>query len=117
MAVTNEGIKTFTAGEDLAVHRRVKKSGDTVVYADAGEDYIAITEDAASSGDPVACRLKNVSGTVKVVCAGAVAVNSDLYGAADGKVDDAVSGTAQFYSITEAGSGDGSIIEALPINT
>ena len=110
----NEGIRTFTAGEALAARRRVKKSSATVIYSDEGEDYIGVTEAAVASGEQVAVKLKNVSGTFEVVAAGAFAVNTFLYPAADGKVDDAVAGPPQFYSL-EAASGDGSRVEALPI--
>jgi hypothetical protein len=70
----NEGIRTFLAGEDLEARRRVKiKSATTttppeVVYADAGEDYIGVTEYAVESGDPIACRLNTYPGTLEIEC-------------------------------------------------
>jgi hypothetical protein len=85
------GIKTLTAGEALAAYRRVKLSSNTVVYSDAGENFIGITEDAAANGAGVAVGLLG-GRTFKCVAAGAVTAGADIYGAADGKVDDAVVG-------------------------
>lgn len=105
--------KTFTATEALERFRRVKLtsgSGTAVEYADAGEAFIGVTEAAAALGDPVTVRLKGDYGTFRMVAAGAVVVGSTIYGAADGKVDDAVSGTA-IGTALEAASGNGSVIE------
>ena len=112
----NEGKRTFTAGEALANKRRVKiKSGTTtspieVEYADAGEQHIGITEYAVASGELVAIKLRTSEGTQEVTAAGAFAIGATLYGAADGKVDDASSGTAVSIAI-EAATADGDIVE------
>ena len=113
MSQYNTGFKAFTAGEDLAARCRVKKSSSTVVYADAGEDFIGVTENAVDSGDVVTVKLKNVSGTFKVQAAGTFSANALLYGAADGKVDDTVAGEAQFFAL-EAATASTDIVEALP---
>lgn len=107
----NEGIKTFTAGEALAARRRVKiESGTTttppeVVYADAGEDFIGVTEYAVADGDKVAVKMNSAPGTFECECtiSSAIARGTVLYGAADGKVSDASSGTAQGIAM-EAGA-------------
>jgi len=118
----NEGSRTFTAAADLEGRRRVKlKSGTTttppeVVYAGAGEDYIGITEYAVKSGEPVAIRLKNDSGTFEVEChiKTAIAVGTGLYGAADGRVtDDNASGSVQMIALQAAGASN-EHIECLP---
>jgi len=113
MSQYNTGFKAFTSGEALATRCRVKKSGATVVYAGAGEDFIGVTEHACASGEVVTVKLKNVSGTFKVVASEAFAVNTVLYGAASGKVADTESGSAQFYSLEAAGA-NGDVVEALP---
>lgn len=114
MAETNDGIRTFTAGEALEAHRRVKlTAANTVSYADAGEAHIGITTDGCASGDLVSVKLKNHPGTVKVTAAGAITVNADVYGAADGKVSTTLSGAVVFIALAAA-SGDGSVIEAMP---
>lgn len=108
----NDGVKTFKAGEALEAHRRVKiESGTTttppeVVYSDAGEAYIGVTECAVADTEDVAVRLKNCSGTVEIECtvSSAIARGDALYGAADGKVSDAVSGTAQGTAMQAAGA-------------
>ena len=107
-----EGSKTFKAGEDLEAKRRVKiESGTTndppeVAYADAGEDFIGVTEYAVDDGDMVAVKLNSAPGTFEVECVidSAIARGTVLYGAADGKVSDAVSGTAQGISMEAAGA-------------
>ena len=111
----NEGVKTFKAGEDLESKRRVKiESGTTndppeVVYADADEDFIGVTEYAVDDGDMVAVRLKNSPGTFEVECtvSTAIARGTALYGAADGKLsDNSNSGayTQQATSLVAAGA-------------
>ena len=119
----NEGIKTFKAGEDLEAKRRVKVEGGTtndppeVVYADAGEDYIGVTEYAVDDGDPVAVKMNNGPGTFEIECTidSAIARGTVLYGAADGKVSDASSGTAQGIAL-EAPSADNQHIEVAAWN-
>jgi len=110
-------FKTFTAGEALEAERRVKLSAaKTVSYADAGEAAIGVTRDAVASGALVAVKLiAGGVGTFKVTAAGTFAVNATLYGAADGKVDDAVSGGAQFKAL-EAATADGGKVEALAMS-
>jgi len=114
----NEGIKTFVAGEDLEAKRRVKVENATtndppeVVYADAGEDFIGVTEYAVDDGDDVAVKMNSAPGTFEVECTidSAIARGTVLYGAADGKVSDASSGTAQGISL-EAAATDGDHLE------
>ncbi len=99
----NDGIATFKAGEALEAKRRVKvESGTTndppeVVYADAGEDYIGVTEYAVADGDMVAVKMCNAPGVFEVECLvdSAIARGAVLYGANDGRMSDASSGSAQ----------------------
>lgn len=114
----NPGSPTFTAGEALANKRRVKiKNGTTksppeVEYADAGEQHIGVTEYAVASGALVAIKLRNADGTHEIAAAGAFDVDATLYGAADGKVDDATSGSAIGKAV-EAALADGDIVETV----
>jgi len=116
-------IKTFYAGEALAAKRRVKIDTSSpatttdppeVVYADAGEDFIGVTEYAAASGALVAVKLINAPGTFEICCdiGSAIARGTVLYGAADGKISDTSSGSAQGIAL-QAGATDGDIIECL----
>ncbi|WP_319406174.1 DUF2190 family protein [uncultured Desulfosarcina sp.] len=117
-----ESPKTFKAGEALEAKRRVKiESGTTsdppeVVHAGAGEAYIGVTEYAVADGEPVAVKLKNDSGTFEVECAigTAIARGTALFGAAEGKVSDTTSGSAQFTSMQAAGASN-EHIECLPV--
>jgi len=97
-------IKTFTAGEALGAHRRVKidsaaSTADPaeVIYADAGEDFIGVTEFAAADGIPIAVKMCTGPGTFEIVATvdSSIALGTVLYGSADGEVSDASSGTAQ----------------------
>jgi len=109
----NNGIATFKAGEDLEAKRRVKiESGTTndppeIVYADAGEDFIGVTEYAVADGDMVAVKMNNAPGIFEIECIvdSAIGRGTVLYGAADGKVSDESSGTAQGISIEVGADG------------
>ena len=111
-----EGILTFTAGSALVAHRRVKMSGATVVYAGLGEDAIGVTMIPAASGDQVSVKILGVPGSVEVEAAKIIAVAAVLYGAANGTVSDAASGSAIGVA-RAAASGAGSIFEMVPYST
>lgn len=111
----NGNTKTFLAGEALEAFRRVKLDTTTagqVVYADAGDPAIGVTETVAASGANVAVRLNTAAGTMKVECAGAVSIGDAIYGAADGKVDDDPQGSA-FGVALSAATADGDVIESM----
>lgn len=119
------GIKTFTAGEDLAAHRRVKiDSAATtadpaeVIYAGAGEDFIGVTEYAASDGDLIAVKMCTGPGTFEIECVvnSAIALGTVLYGAASGKVSDASSGSAQGICTEPGTIIDNAVIEVAAWN-
>lgn len=115
----NESILTFKAGEDLEAHRRVKiESGTTtsppeVVYADAGEQAIGVTERSVEDGDYVAVKLEGCGGSREVEAADTFSLGATLYAAADGKVSDTSSGTAIGIA-KEACTAAGDIVEVLP---
>ena len=102
--------KTFIAGEDLEARRLVKiMSGTTqdppeVVYADAGEDAIGVTQYAAEDDAPVAVKLLTHPGTLEIECLvdSAISHGTELYAANDGMVSDASSGSVIGVSM-EAG--------------
>jgi len=111
-----ENGKTFLANGALAAHRRVKLTPGTVTdppqveYAGAGEHAIGVTLYAAADGEPVAVKLLNDGGTFELEANGPIAEGADLYGTANGRVDDAGTGTVQFKAL-EAASAAGSVIE------
>ncbi|HUX58128.1 MAG TPA: hypothetical protein VMV77_14215 [Bacteroidales bacterium] len=112
----NEGIRAFTANGALTAHARVKASGGSVTspvqveLAGSGEQHIGITEYAAGNGTIVAVKLRTFPGTVEAIAAGIVVQGAVIYGAADGKVDDASAGSAIGIALEAAGA-DGDIIE------
>jgi len=114
----NEGILTFQAGEDLAAHRRVKIESGTVttppevVYADAGEQAIGVTELAVSDGDNVAVKVNTFPGSIECVAADTFSIGATLYAAADGKVSDSSNGSAIGIA-KEAATAAGDIVEFL----
>ena len=123
MGYTRE-IRTYVAHEDLAAYRRVKEVAasnepGSVVYADAGEEYCGITTKAVDSGESIACWLRNMNGTVEIEATvnSAIAFGTVLYGAADGKVSDASSGSAQFTCEESGTITSGAVIECLPLGT
>jgi hypothetical protein len=83
-----------------------------VEYADAGEDFIGITMDNAEAGDLIAIAPLTRPGTFLLTAAGTFSALADIYGAADGKVDDTASGTAYFKAL-EAATAAGDIVECI----
>jgi len=118
----NEGILTFTAGEDLEARRLVKiDTNETtvpaeVIYADKGDYPIGVTMFKASDGDPVAVKLmcfpgsKEIEAAVQFTTPGAVA-----YSANDGKISTVSTGAGCALGVVKGVvSGSGSIAELLP---
>ena len=107
---------TLTAGEDLIAFRRVKISGSTVLYADAGDPGIGVVQAAVdySEDSNATIRLDN-AGTSKMMASGAISAGANVYPAADGKITATVNGRCIGKAI-EAATTDGDIIEVLPYN-
>lgn len=117
---TDGSRKTFTAGEALEAHRRVKITaatgayGPTVSYADAADPSIGVTEEYTASGAPVTIHLANAAGTRKMVAtAAAITANNPVYAAADGTV--ASTGTVvEGKAMETTGGSAGDILEVMP---
>jgi hypothetical protein len=108
-----ERLKTFTATEALAVYRRVKltaDSGTAVEYADAGADFLGITQEAAAITKQVTVDFVPNSGTNKCTASGAISVGAAVYGAADGKISATPAGVVLGFAL-EAALADDDIIE------
>jgi hypothetical protein len=108
----NVGPFTVQAGEALEAARRVKLDASAsatagcmvVVYADAGEEFIGITIESAASGDKLTIEPMTQPGfrEVEVNISSAIAIGTVLYGAADGMLSDASSGSAQGIALKAA---------------
>ena len=107
-----EGKMTLLAGEALAARRRVKLSGATIIYADAGDEFIGVTEYAIANGESGAVRGKTDQGIFAVVAAGVIAAGAEFYGADDGKVSATVTGKAIGFAV-EAATADGDKIPTI----
>jgi hypothetical protein len=108
--------RTFIATAAIEPNRRVKLSTGTVTsppsveYAGAGEYGVGISLTRAALGEMVSVKLWNDPGTFQIEANGAIAEAADLYGTANGRVDDVGTGTVQFVAL-QAASGAGSVIE------
>lgn len=118
-----EGIRSYKANETLEAHRRVKvdtsattASPVKIVYADV-EDYCGVTLGSAATGEMVAVMPAGMGSTLEIECkvGSAINVGTILYGAADGKVCDTASGTAQGVALQQTAVSS-THIEVLPWN-
>lgn len=112
----------FIANGALAAKRRVKISAGTVTappqveYAGAGEVHIGVTEFNAADGEVVTVRLASAEGTMEITASKALDEGAIVYGAANGKVSDASSGSV-IGTMYEAATADGDIVNMLPYGT
>jgi len=108
--------RTFIAGGAIDQFLRTKMSGGKLAVAGAEEKGPGTIEiPALADRDPCPVRLWNANGTRKMVAAGAFAAFAELYGAAAGRVDDAVNSLPIGLSM-EASNAAGDIIEVLPMS-
>lgn len=105
--------RTFLAGEALAANRLVKLSAGTVVYCDATDKPIGVTENACANAERVAVRLISAQGTAKVQTSAAVATSVAVYGTADGKIDDADPGSGVVVGLALEAAASGALCEIL----
>lgn len=115
MSQENIGQKTFRAGENLPVYARVKLqsgSGDTVMLAQTGEEFIGVTAIAANIGDMVNVTMRSAARTYKMTASGVIAVGAVFYGAVNGRIQALASGFPQ-GTVLEAAANNGEIIECV----
>lgn len=113
---TNNPHINIDAGEALEKYRWVKSNGE---YADqADQNPVGVVQDDYDSGDQATVRLPT-AGTLKVEINAAVAAHGVVVSGADGKsgpLSGAATGTYYQRGVAlEAGAGDGSIIEIVPV--
>jgi len=108
---------TMVAGEALATNRRVRlgATAGEVVYADAGEDWIGITEYAVADGDDVNVRMKIGGSTLMIGVDAVTAIGADLYPADDGQLSPYPKGLDERQGIAlSAATAADDIIEVFP---
>lgn len=117
------GAKSFKTGvAALARYQRVKLASGVLQLAMEDEAAVGFVDGFVGAsadvviGDVVTVRLFTSAGTFKAIVNEAVSVSAILYGGDDGKLQstDPGSGTARFMAL-EAGSGNNSVIEVLPL--
>lgn len=114
MPTITDQVLTGIAGTDLEPYRLVKLTGEkTYGYCAAGDRPDGFTEYGALSGKFVAVTPPNKQGTVKLLTAGTVAVNSYVYPGADGKVTASVTGEPIGKALT--GVTGAGLIEVMPV--
>ena len=107
---------------DLANHVLVKMHTDQTAIVNTVTDtdlVIGATKANAKTGDRVPIAPLNQSGTIEVMAGGAIAAGAEVYAGADGKVTALPAGAGDYRKIgiaMNAASGDGSIIEVLPVD-
>lgn len=117
MSRVDTGVRGFTAGEALAIHRLVKLDGTTaesIVYAAAGDDPIGSTKKAVANGDtgtPV-WLLNGKPGTITCIANAAITVNSPVWPAEDGKILGSGLGNPIGWAL-KAATADGDELEVL----
>jgi len=113
MTTQSESPCSFLTGEAVVAWRRVKLTPSrTVIYADAVDAGIGVTQNDAASGEAVAVRRDAAVGTSKMMASGAIAAGKKVYAAASGKI--AQSGSVLIGNAVDAATADGSIIEVVP---
>jgi hypothetical protein len=89
----NTGYRNFVSAAALTKGTRVMLDANGhAVAADADESkHIGVVERDCNSGEPVAIKLHNASGTFEVIAGGSISAGALLYPAANGKVSSAQS--------------------------
>jgi hypothetical protein len=107
------GTKTFLTSEAIADYLRVKLSGGALAIAGAGERSLGTNVGGyAASGKPCTVGLRNMTGTRKMVAAGAIAQGARIYPAAGGKVNDVAIGNSEGIAL-QAATANNDVIECM----
>jgi len=107
-------IPTFTSAEALAADRLVRFTvgASTLVYCDAGEEPVGITNNAVADATPVSITPINSTGVVRVTAGAVIAAGAKIYAAVDGKVSSAAVGRC-IGTACSASAADGGIIPVM----
>ena len=114
-SLAHRDVRTFPNNAALGQYTRVTLSSGYLAAAAAANDEIGVMEDATFSTDSFgSVRLTRSLDTVKMIASGAITQYADVYRAASGKISATPNGKRVGIAM-EAASGDGSIIEVLPL--
>lgn len=113
------GLQTFTAGGAIAQHLRVSLTAGKLAVADVGANDFSrevgtIMRAVFADGELATVRLRNMTGTRKVVADGVIARGAPIYGGAVGTVSATVSG-GQWGIAIEPATAAGDVIEVMSI--
>jgi len=110
-----EGNKSYTAGAARAAFLRVYSSGGSLVTAGATVPGEGVQQSPSyTTTEVVGVKRFGADGTFKMVAAGAITADAELFAAADGKV--AATGTIRLQmKALEAATTNGDVFEAVPI--
>lgn len=115
-------LSLICGAADLAGHVLVKMHTDQTAIvntATATDLVLGVTKANAKIGEPVPIKPLNAEGTVEIMAGGVIGAGAEVYAGADGKVTALPVGAADYRKIgiaMQAASGDGSIIEVLPVD-
>jgi hypothetical protein len=109
-AVIEFHIKSYVSTAAIGAYVLVKKDGDNVVAAGAGEAPIGVTMTNAAAGTHVPVRLLNGYGTAFMKAGAPISKNAAVRGIAGGQVDDSTNGVVVGFA-EEAATATGDIIE------
>lgn len=104
--------KSFSASGAIAAFLRVKTPSSLATAGAADIEIGTLEEAALAASDIVPVRLRTAGGTAKMVAAGAISADANVYGAAGGKVNDVANGNFIGTAINASGA-DGDVIEVL----
>lgn len=112
---TDSPVQTRLAGEALPQFRLLKlDASNQFVFADAGEQALAVCDGYTPSGEPAAATLLSKPGTLTMVAAGAINFRAKVYSAADGKITATNTGFCVGLALAAAAAEDDQI-EVLPL--
>lgn len=114
MASLSNGDRAFTcASTALSMHTRVKLDASGNLVSAGDEAGIGFLNRNVDAGGVVSVRMHNQPGTFLAIAGAAITKGAAVGGVSGGKVS--ASATNKFYTALQAASGDGSIIEIMPI--
>ncbi|GAB6125019.1 DUF2190 family protein [Humidesulfovibrio idahonensis] len=120
MPYTDDPRKTFiVGGADIPAYRLCKLAAGLLVVmtATATDRPVGATRELIQAGEPGCVKMMTSDGTMEMEAATAITAGSDVYAAADGKVQALPTAAGTYRRIgtaLEGASAAGAIIEVLP---